>query len=169
MNLFWLDFDPVLNARYHCDKHVVKMVLEATQLLCTAHRLIGQHHGYVIDPKLLYAPTHQQHPCAIYTRSSAPAYSNVWQYANALADEYTFRYGKIHKCESIIPLLKKPPVNIPSKLTEMRPQCMPIDYKHVDVITAYRRYYKFGKTEILSWSRRPVPEWLNATKNPNQQ
>ena len=36
MNLFYLDRDPVIAASYHYDKHKVKMVLEAAQMLCTA-------------------------------------------------------------------------------------------------------------------------------------
>jgi hypothetical protein len=39
MNIFYLDHDPALAAQYHCDKHVVKMILELGQLLSTAHRL----------------------------------------------------------------------------------------------------------------------------------
>ena len=37
MNIFVLDRDPELAAKYHCDKHVVKMVLESAQMMCAAH------------------------------------------------------------------------------------------------------------------------------------
>jgi hypothetical protein len=37
MNIFVLDKDPHAAAHYHCDKHVVKMILEAGQMLCAAH------------------------------------------------------------------------------------------------------------------------------------
>ena len=40
MNLFYLDRDPVVAASYHYDKHKVKMVLEAAQMLCTAHHCL---------------------------------------------------------------------------------------------------------------------------------
>jgi hypothetical protein len=33
VNIFVLDADPQKAAQYHCDKHVVKMVLETAQLL----------------------------------------------------------------------------------------------------------------------------------------
>jgi hypothetical protein len=33
MNIFYLDSDPELAAQMHCDKHVVKMILETAQLL----------------------------------------------------------------------------------------------------------------------------------------
>ena len=36
MNIFILDRDVTMCARYHCDQHVVKMILESVQLLCTA-------------------------------------------------------------------------------------------------------------------------------------
>jgi len=35
MNIFYLDKDPVKAAQYSCDKHVVKMILESAQMLCT--------------------------------------------------------------------------------------------------------------------------------------
>ena len=37
MNIFVLDKDPKKAAKYHCDKHCVKMILEAGQMLCVAH------------------------------------------------------------------------------------------------------------------------------------
>ena len=40
MNIFgYLDKDPKRCAEMHCDKHVVKMILEYAQLLSTAHRV----------------------------------------------------------------------------------------------------------------------------------
>ena len=40
MNIFYLDKNPKIAAQMHCDKHVVKMVLEYAQILSTAHRVI---------------------------------------------------------------------------------------------------------------------------------
>lgn len=40
MNVFALDRDPYISASYHCDKHVVKMIVEYAQLLSTAHRVL---------------------------------------------------------------------------------------------------------------------------------
>ena len=37
MNIFYLHKDPVVAAQMSCDKHVVKMILESAQLLCTCH------------------------------------------------------------------------------------------------------------------------------------
>ena len=40
MNIFYLHEDPIQNAKWHVDKHVVKMVTEYAQLLSTAHRVL---------------------------------------------------------------------------------------------------------------------------------
>lgn len=40
MNLFYLDTQPSACAKQHCDKHVVKMIIEYAQLLSTAHRVL---------------------------------------------------------------------------------------------------------------------------------
>ena len=37
MNIFYLDADPDTAARLQYNKHVVKMVLESAQMLCSAH------------------------------------------------------------------------------------------------------------------------------------
>lgn len=40
MNIFYLDHDPHVAARWMVDKHIVKMPLESCQMLSTAHRLL---------------------------------------------------------------------------------------------------------------------------------
>jgi hypothetical protein len=40
MNIFVLDKNPIKAAQQHCDKHVVKMILESAQMLSTAHRIL---------------------------------------------------------------------------------------------------------------------------------
>ena len=46
MNIFLLHENPVLCAEQHCDKHVVKMVIEYAQLMSTAHRYLdGELYG----------------------------------------------------------------------------------------------------------------------------
>jgi hypothetical protein len=46
MNIFYLDEDPKICAQYHCDKHVVKMIIEYAQLFSTAHRVLDGFEGY---------------------------------------------------------------------------------------------------------------------------
>ena len=41
MNIFALNSDPILAAQNHVDRHVVKMPLETSQILCTVVRGLG--------------------------------------------------------------------------------------------------------------------------------
>lgn len=49
MNIFVLSQSPQEAARYHCDKHVVKMILEYGQMLSTAHRLLDGKPTVAVD------------------------------------------------------------------------------------------------------------------------
>ena len=46
MNIFVLDRNPAVAATMLCDKHVVKMIVETAQMLCTA----AHTNGYVNTP-----------------------------------------------------------------------------------------------------------------------
>ena len=67
MNIFYIDTCPVKAAQMQCDKHVVKMVLESAQMLCTAHHSFWQH-------DVPYKPTHRNHPSAVWARSNSKHY-----------------------------------------------------------------------------------------------
>ena len=65
MNIFYVDENPELAARYHGDKHVVKMVLETAQLLSTAHHVLdGDENQFCqkASDRGLYRPSHANHP-----------------------------------------------------------------------------------------------------------
>lgn len=54
MNIFVLDRDIKLCTQYHCDKHVVKMILEYAQLLSSVHRVAGNTVGYELTHKTIH-------------------------------------------------------------------------------------------------------------------
>jgi hypothetical protein len=66
MNIFWLDKDPAICAKYHNDKHCVKMILEYAQLLSAAHHVHSSPYK-----EHVYRMTHKGHPCTKYVCSSA--------------------------------------------------------------------------------------------------
>lgn len=159
MNIFFLSEDPILAAQFQCDKHVVKMVLETAQLLCTTHRIVEMESPL---PPFLYKKTHANHPCAIWARSSVANYKWLAAHGIALTNEYTFRYNKIHKSEPILGWLA---VNIPSlsdKEFNQPPQAMPEEYRHFDSVSAYRAYYIEDKMKKIEcrWTKREKPWWI---------
>jgi hypothetical protein len=155
MNIFYLSEDAKVAATYHNDKHVVKMILESAQLLCTAHRLLDESTN-----EKLYKATHKNHPSAQWVRLSLHNYNWLYDLFCNLCDEYTFRYGKVHLTDTKLrELLKQPPKNIPNVPFTQPPQAMPEQYRTSDSILSYRNYYKFEKNHLAAWSKRSIPDW----------
>lgn len=182
MNIFYLHNDPVKCAEMHNDKHTIKMILEYCQLLSTAHRILdgtetqaksktGRNvKRWVLNNEMenvYYSATHISHPSAVWARQSAANYDWLVHLLMALCKEYTYRYGKVHKCEQIglVQALRIHPKNILNDrvFTEPTP-AMPEDVKvSGDSIASYRNYYINNKTHLASWkgkvNSRPVPKW----------
>ena len=172
MNIFFLDSDPRKAAEAMCNKHVIKMILESAQLLCTAHHLIPIWKDF---PDKFYKATHINHPCAIWVRQCSGNYCWLSQHASYLCKEYTYRYDKIHASQSIIKWcnsnIAADVLNFGNILAESKvfgygsdpPQCMPEEYKCNDTVQAYRNYYLNHKrhTMEMKWTRRSPPEWWN--------
>ncbi len=153
MNIFYLDHDIELNVQYHCDKHVVKMILESAQLLSSVHHMTGSGN------ESMYRLTHKNHPDAVWARSSIENYAYLISLAILLGEEYTFRYGKVHKSIGVIERLPSP--NLPDTPFVAPPKCVHDDFKGIDdVVEAYRAYYKRDKAAILAWTKRPIPPWI---------
>jgi hypothetical protein len=162
MNIFFLSRSPKEAAQQHCDKHVVKMILESTQLLYSAH--------WILNPDLLpegaYKKTHVNHPCAIWIRESISNYLWLCSLAWYLCKEYQFRYGlhKVHKSEShILWLIEHVPMDIPRIDLTVPPQAMPHEYKQQNPIDGYRLYYiedKLKRRGIVRYTNREWPQFL---------
>ena len=156
MNIFYLDSSPAHCASDHCDKHVVKMILEYAQLMSTAHHVID---GDKASP-LLYKKTHVNHPSAVWVRQSRMNYWWIMSLWLCLLNEYTHRYGKKHKTERLKPLLTRLPYGIPNADFTEPPQCMPEEFKKTSTIEAYRAYYLGAKADIAQWRYTPTPQWF---------
>jgi intergrase/recombinase len=156
MNIFILSDDPVVAAKEHVDKHVVKMILESAQLLSTAHRVLDNNP----NPQL-YQKTHINHPCSIWVRQSSENYRWLYNLFVELCKEYTFRYHKTHLCETKLgKILAELPKNISyGKMTPFA-QAMPEKYRHKDAIRAYQQYYMGEKRNFAKWTKRPRPQWF---------
>ena len=152
MNIFALNSDPILAAQNHVDKHVVKMPLEASQILCTVVRGLGG--------EARYKPTHKNHPCTRWAGESSGNYEWLVQLGLALCNEYTYRYGKRHASEAGIR-----EVSAPLPALRIAPRgafalAMPEEYKQVDSVAAYQAYYRAEKAHLHSWKNRQPPVWL---------
>lgn len=150
MNIFFLDRNPEKCAKYHNNKHTVKMPLELCQILCTNIILLGG--------SAPYRKTHMNHPSTIWARKSIQHWNFTKQLAKELCKEYTYRYGKRHKSEDVLDSLEDP--DIPDNGWSDPPQAMPDHCKMPDVVEAYRKYYQTEKVKLAEWKHREVPEWF---------
>ena len=156
MNIFILDRDLVKSAHAHVDKHIVKMPLETAQLLCTARRAPGES-----PDSIPYRTTHMNHPCSVWARQSLANYTWLCNMGIELCKEYTYRYGKTHKCEAVIQdCIDNTPQFERTEPTE-HAQAMDIVYRMSDPVLAYRNYYNQAKSHLHSWKNRPVPVWIS--------
>jgi hypothetical protein len=173
MNIFYLSHKLWRCARWHCDKHVVKMILETAQLLYTAHWV----HASPGLPNFSTAPCrkgtdqrgylsirNKKHPSAKWARASRDHYVWLCGLGLALCREFSHRFGGVHSCEAHLRWLQaNPPATLARKGWTDPPQAMPDEYRRPLAIDGYRAYYKLNKGEVrgmLAYSKRHRPHWL---------
>jgi hypothetical protein len=188
MNIFALDYDPMIAAQYHCDKHVVKMIVESAQMLSTAHRLLdgsmsivpyvtkkGKHRTKKVwtlsdsRDSLLYKAAHPSHPSTKWTMKSALNYDWLYFLFCALCDEYTFRYHKIHKTDVLLrnSLAHRPRSIISDLALDITPFALamksnPECADPSDPVGSYRKFYQTKQSRFkMVWKNRPIPSWFN--------
>lgn len=153
MNIFVLDEDTKKAAEYHCDKHVVKMILETAQMLSSAHHMLGE------PREDIYKLAHKNHPCSVWARSSSSNYAWLVQLGFDLVEEYEKRYRGFHKTSEVLYRLIEPPKSI--EVGPMTPfaLAMPDHYKTEDPVESYRSYYIHDKINICTWKTK-IPDWF---------
>lgn len=152
MNIFLLDEDPIVAAQMQCNKHVVKMILETAQILCSSFNAGNAP----------YRRTHYNHPCCIWARSSRENYEWLIKHGKALAEEYTKRYNKRHKSLDVIYWCHSNISKISFPLKGLTPfaLCMPEKYIEKCPIQSYRNFYIGEKLEFCVWPKDKTPYWI---------
>ena len=151
VNIFYLDKDPALAAKYHNDRHCVKMIVESCQLLSNA----------LPKDRAPYRRTHYNHPCSVWVRQSV----RHWYWLDALVNNLLLEWGRrynhatyeIHGCHSKWANMRIKNL-LPDNGFTPPPQCMPDDCKCEDTVQAYRNYYMTHKRHLAQWKTQ-TPEW----------
>ena len=156
MNIFLLHKEPKICAEYHCDKHVVKMILETAQMLSTAYR---KKFG---DNDDLYKTAYPKHPMTIWDGDSGDNFFWSIQLLDQLLYQYTVRYKKVHKTIKISNLLHSKHKLWHTWKTKFTrpPLCMPDEYKSDDYIQSYRNYYIGDKKRFARYTSVDTPEFM---------
>jgi len=161
MNIFAIeqtpsgDIDWVKSAQSQDNYRVVKMILESCQMLCA---VINTQHGEQVTP---YRTTHVKHPSTLWVAQSSGNFECLVEHTLAMLDEYTERFGKIHKCAGV--LEKVLDLYEPSRFKkhEVTPLtlCMPDEFKGDCIIDSYRKFYcskprmRYPTEKIPTWFR----------------
>ena len=160
MNIFFLDTTPDTSAKYLCDKHIPKMLLESCQMLSTA---VQKYTDRIDD---LYKPAYPKHPSTIWAGTTRNNFLWLLEHANEINYQYEIRYNKKHKSKRILDIIqnkgydKEIPIVMHKDYITTPPQCMPDEYKHKDYVTAYRNYYKGAKRYFAKWDKlNNKPDW----------
>jgi len=201
MNIFVLDRKPNLAALYHNDKHVCKMTVEYAQILSTVLRLkrgkpgvfardikntiLPQEdhgkgykqykfalHGETPTGPFVYLCSHINHPVVQWANYSLKNWLWLWELADYTAQEYTYRYNKIHASHKVIHNCKKYQFDSLGNFKPLLPDefaydylttpklCMPDECKVTkDPVSCYRLYYATHKKDFNFWKNREKPEW----------
>jgi hypothetical protein len=182
MNIFVLHENPRIAAQMHCERHILKMIIEHTQMMAaTYYHTIGISRKKEIlenqekvdnlfrgfprkdengndNP---YKISHVNHPCTIWSRASLSNFNWLLDCTKALCEEFTYRYKGIHSVESIVDwMYQNPPLIEDIGLTPFA-QAMPEFYKGSDPIESYRKYYAFKTSYMrVNWKlEERIPSW----------
>jgi uncharacterized protein YbaA (DUF1428 family) len=170
MNIFVLDKDPAMAAKYMDDVRLPKMCVESAQMMASALR----RHGATDEQMPLtkagkpYKATHKNHPCTIWAGDCRDNFEWLGKHAVTLCNEYFKRFGKVHACYYPIRIMRSMEIMnraIPKGSLTPFAQAMPDEYKDDDVVKAYRSYYKskqYSKGGVR-YVRADVPTWWEVT------
>lgn len=206
MNIFVLSRDPIEAARMQCDQHVVSQTKEIAQILCTVSRMlrksricscverlaktawederkkISRELDRLNDFEEPYKATHINHPVTRWVSSSYHHWVWAGIHGRALADEYSYRFGKTHASSVVIWNMNESgqqPSGSLKYITNTRVisrhsrylmamtfstmafcLAMPDKYKGRDPVKAYRDFYTGEKSRFARWvNKRPPPAW----------
>lgn len=114
-----------------------------------------------ISEEVLFKPTHLNHPA---TKWASEGNNLKWlsELLNCLINEYDYRFGKPNKfiksreictvASAYVNAIKPGPLKF-----EL---IMPEEFKNGNPIASYRNYYKIGKSKLLTYTKREIPNWL---------
>lgn len=158
MNLFRTSADAVESAHVLADQHVIKMAVEASQILASAARMNGLMHPD------LYKATHKKHPCVLWAAGSQEAAASTMAHGLALCQEYQNRFGKPHKSLKQLLLIQQLGFDsFPTNPAGEGPKCVPKELSKLPLHQAYRetllqKYAEWKKPP--RWTNTLPPAWI---------
>lgn len=181
MNIFYLSHDPTESARWHCDRHVLKMPIESLQLMFSVHwrvagirkkiekELLGEGWKEVfpnLPRESPYGIGYQNHGCTKWVLASADNYRWLSVLAEELLLEYERRWpGREHSCKKLARWAAEHVPDLPEIGLTTPYLAMPDSIKSDDPVESYRRYYHRKMIYMrVTWKGRSAPPWWHPEK-----
>lgn len=175
MNIFVVDACPTKSAQMLPDKHVVKMSLEACQMISIIYS--SWYFDWGTIPKADGTPystkkgVFKNHPCTQWAGANYENLAWLIVHGQALCDEYFYRYGKVHACaialqQAELIFRQKTGLDLAVyKNVTGFVRAMTDEFKYdesIDVITAYQRYVVSKPWTSSNYIKKPErkPDWI---------
>ena len=159
MNIFAIEgidtqIDWVKSAQSQDNYRVVKMILESAQMLCTTLNEIA---GKQVTP---YRSTHKHHPSTKWVRASSANFESLVEHTMAMLEEYTARFGKVHKCTTVLErcLDLYDPASFSSSEPTRLPLAMPYQFQSENIVESYRKFY--ASKPRMRYPQDKIPAWF---------
>lgn len=168
MNIFVLDKHCEKAAEYMFDRHVIKMILESSQMLANAYTHEQLENAPKTQKGTVRKYSYYNHPCSVWVRQSGTNFRWLLSHAQHLVKEAVYRGFNLHSCHEFLDwCYSNEPENIESLygLTEFA-LAMPDQYKSNDPIESYRQYYINEKQYdnrgrwMMKYTNREYPDWF---------
>jgi hypothetical protein len=168
MNIFCIDKDPIQSAKWLCDQHVNKMVLESAQMVanCFSHEVLAEAPKTKKGTPRKYS--YEKHPCSIWARATID--NLKWLLTHSLAMEVErldrgfnphfsaeflhWAYENIDKSSN--PAGSQTPFAI--AISEHMNCRQHENFDSADEVGKYRLYYKYDKP-FATWKKNK-PIWV---------
>lgn len=164
MNIFFTDPDPATAARSLPDKHVVKMPVEAVQMLVSACLRHGIQPNVVTKSGTIHKGGYHKHPSTLWAGETSANFRWTLLWGFALCQEYTKRYGKTHFAEGQLDTLLEALKSVPLGALTRPALAMPDECKVDDAVESYRNCIRLKvvtKPDSFVWRKgTPAPHWI---------
>jgi hypothetical protein len=161
MNIFVLDENPAKAAQMLCDCHLRKMCVETAQILSGVMLRNGME---LLEN--MPQPQNINHP--VIKAIDTPEKKNwVWFYFWGLLHEFCYRFGEHHKYVQLTRLYFDELITqgIDDNCANLAKCTGDLDVADLDIVTAYRKYYKeVKKTQLQAkglWKFTSREDWTN--------
>ena len=147
------EIDWVKSAQAQDNYRVVKMILESCQILSTVLNEQGV--------KAPYRSFNPKHPSCLWAAESSDNFEKLALHCSAMIEEYTERFGKIHKCAAVLNRIMELYDRTRFDNHEPTPirMAMPEHFKSGNPVLSYRRYY--ASKPRVRYPESKIPVWFD--------